>query len=387
MRKRKLKKTYRNLAIVTIIVLVLVTIMNFHVLKWKDYQLQIPKENLKFNEELIPKVKVSSLSMIMAGDALIHKTVYLDAKTGEGYDFRKMFKHIKPIVQKYDLAFYNQETILGGAEIGLSTYPMFNSPYEVGDAFLDAGFNMVSLANNHTLDRGSKAIINSRNYWNKKDVMVIGSSTSPAERDNIQIFEKKGIKYALLAYTTLTNGLRSPNDYYVNVYSDTRVKRDIDLIKDKTDFIFVSMHWGVEYYPDVSPDQKRIATYLNSLGVAIVIGHHPHVIEPIEFIGDTLVIYSLGNFISSQNGADRLSGAMVDVKLNIKEEAGVKTKSIENVETRLIYTHYKSNGVTRYGYLVYPYEMLNNGILNNYQNLFNNLKERIQKLDKTIVVK
>lgn len=387
MRKRRIKKTYKILAFLTGIVMLVVLAMNIHVLSWQEYGVITNLAKFKYRDEVVPEIDESSLSIIMVGDALIHKTIYLDAKTSTAYDFRKMFVHVKPIIEKYDLAFYNQETILGGAELGLSTYPMFNSPYEVGDAFLDSGFNLVSLANNHTLDRGAKAIINSRKYWNSKEAMVIGSATSAEERDNIQVMEKNGIKYSLLAYTTLTNGLKSPNDYYVNVYSEERVKKDINLIKDKTDFIFVSMHWGIEYNPNVSADQKRIANYLSSLGVDVVIGHHPHVIEPIEFIGNTLVIYSLGNFISSQNGAGRLSGAMVSANLNLTTDSGTTTKAITDVEAELIYTHYKSGYNTRYGYLVYPYSMLNNSILANYQTYFKNLKERITKLDKSIVVK
>ena len=172
-----------------------------------------------------PKVTKYKTNLIMVGDALIHSAVYADAKMGNGYDFKPMLKHIKPIIKKYDLAYYNQETILGGTEIGLSTYPCFNSPYEVGDAFLDAGFNIVSLANNHTLDRGKQAIINSRKYWNSKDVLVSGSATSQKERDNIPIKEVNNIKYTMLAYTTTTNGIRNPNDYYVNIYNKEQVKK------------------------------------------------------------------------------------------------------------------------------------------------------------------
>ena len=116
------------------------------------------KDSLRYEKEV---------SMVMVGDALIHQSIYLSSKSGDGYNFTNMLSKIKPIVSKYDIAYYNQETVLGGTKLGLSTYPRFNSPYEVGDAFRDAGFNMVSLANNHTLDRGKNAITNSVNYWNK----------------------------------------------------------------------------------------------------------------------------------------------------------------------------------------------------------------------------
>lgn len=382
MLKSKLKRGPKILLFISIVVIGGSTALNIITyIKSKDTNVFVmPYFKIKKEEP-----KEYNLSMIMAGDALIHESIYLDAKTSNTYDFKKMFVNIKPIIKQYDLAFYNQETILGGAQIGLSTYPSFNSPYEVGDAFIDMGFNMVSLANNHTLDRGSKAIINSRAYWNKQDVMVNGSATSSQERDAIKVIEKNGIRYTLLAYTTLTNGIKSPNDYYVNIYSEERVKRDIELIKEKTDFIFVSMHWGIEYSPDVSLEQKKIANYLSQLGVDIVIGHHPHVIEPIEYIDNTLVIYSLGNFISSQTGVERLSGAMVSVELNLIKDQELISKTVDKVAARLIYTEYQS-GTRRHSYLVHTYDKLNDNILPDYQRYFEKLKERITKLDSSILV-
>lgn len=327
-----------------------------------------------------------NISLIMAGDALIHSAVYADAKTNSKYDFKPMLTEIKPIIQNYDLAFYNQETILGGTELGLSTYPRFNSPYEVGDAFINAGFNMVSLANNHTLDRGEKAIVNSRNYWNKQDVLVSGSATSKTERNNIEVKEINNIKYTMLAYTTTTNGINSPNDYYVNIYNKNQVKQDIESIKDKTDIIIVSMHWGEEYNHNITNKQKEIATYLSSLGVNIIIGHHPHVVEPIEYINNTLVIYSLGNFISAQRGVERLTGLMVSVNIE-KTIIETNTKiNISNPTAELIYTYSKGN--PRSSFKVYPYTKLNEKILPNYKEYYNKFMNIItSKSNKVIPVK
>lgn len=386
-KKRKLKNKYKFLANIFILLVLIFIVSKVYVQTFYE-----EKENSKealFQEEIKEeKIKEHSLSMIMVGDALIHRSIYVEAKQADGtYDFRKIFKYTKPIVIQYDLAFYNQETILGGAEIGLSTYPTFNSPYELGDAFIDSGFNLVSLANNHTLDRGEKAVINSREYWNKQDVLVSGSARSQEERDDFIIKEKNGIKYSLLAYTTSTNGIKSPNDYYVNIYSAAQAQKDIEALRDKVDFLFVSMHWGVEYNPNVSPTQRQIAEYLSSLGVDIVIGHHPHVVEPVEFIGDTLVIYSLGNFISSQIGADRLTGAMISVNLNLIEEAGVKTKSIEDLEAQLIYTFYENKGGINQSYLIYPYTELNEKIFPEYKRYYEIIKERLTRLDENIIVR
>ena len=346
--------------------------------------LQRKKENIKSK---FP-IKKYNLSLIMGGDALIHSAIYNDALKNGKYDFKPMLENIKPIISKYDLAYYNQETILGGSELGLSTYPCFNSPYEVGDAFIDAGFNVVSLANNHTLDRGAKAIINSRKYWNAKDVMVNGSSTSLEEKSNIDIKEKNGITYALLSYTTSTNGISRKNDYYVNWYSKENVKKEIEKIRDKVDLLMVAIHWGVEYNTGVTANQKEIAKYLSSLGVDIVIGCHPHVIEPIEYINNTLVIYSLGNFLSAQRTNEQLSGLLLSVNVNktINNMTNMKKVEIKNPTAEFIYTYSNHSNGYRNGFKLYPYKMLNENIFKDYKMMYNTLKKRVTSLEPSVKV-
>lgn len=353
--------------------IVIITIFSFFTYKTIDYTINLEKnkeKTLNNKEEKIEKLKEEkyNISLIMAGDALIHSALYADAKNNNKYDFKPMLEDIKPIIEKHDLAFYNQETILGGTEIGLSTYPCFNSPYEVGDAFIDAGFNIVSLANNHTLDRGVKAITNSRNYWNKQDVLVSGSATSKEERNNIEVKEINNIKYTMLAYTTTTNGIKANKNYHVNIYNKEQVKKDIELIKDKTDIILVSMHWGEEYNHSIINQQKAIATYLSSLGVDIIIGHHPHVVEPIEYINNTLVIYSLGNFISAQRGVERLTGLMVSVDIEKTILENEMSINISDPTAELIYTYSTYN--PRENFKVYPYTKLNEKILPNYKDYY-----------------
>lgn len=327
----------------------------------------INNSNVDVKEENVPK----KLSLVMVGDGLIHGAVYGDAKEGNSYNFYKMLSEMKPIISSYDLAFYNQESILGGSELGLSSYPRFNSPYEVGDAFLDAGFNLVSLANNHTLDRGEVAICNSLNYWKNKDAYTAGSYESDDARNRILIKEKNGIRYALLAYTCWTNGLSVPNGktYLLNRYDDELVKRDIESVRDKVDLLMVSMHFGDEYSLTPSSEQKRIAKYLSDLGVDIIIGHHPHVVQPIDFINNTLVIYSLGNFISAQRGVEKLTGLMVSVDV-LKESNEAEIK-LDNVKAELTYTYSNYTNSGRNGFKVYPYSKLNDSILPNYKMYYN----------------
>ncbi len=329
----------------------------------------------------IPPSKTQTrASLFMVGDALIHSAVYADADTGNGYDFRPMIEEVKKISKDYDLAFYNQETILGGSELGLSSYPRFNSPYEVGDAFVDAGFNLVSLANNHTLDRGETAILNSHRYWGKHpDVKTAGSFSSWDDFNQPNIGEVNGIRYAFFAYTDWTNGLTVPSgkEYLLNRYSNELAKQDIEAVRDRVDVVIVSMHFGDEYSLNVSSRQREIATYLASLGVDIVIGHHPHVVEPIEMIDDTLVIYSLGNFISAQRGVEKLTGMMFSLDIVKTTEDGVSKVTLENMKAGLVYTYSDTiNGIRR-NFKVYPYQNLTEELLPNHEMYYNKYMDLI----------
>lgn len=346
------------------------------------------EEKIEEEEEIYPKI--SKISMLMTGDALIHNSVFKDAALGDGnYDFTKQMEYIAPIVKNYDLAFYNQETIIGGKDLGISTYPLFNSPDEIGDCMINMGFNMVNLASNHTLDKGEKGVLYSLNYWKNKDVLTAGSYESEEDRVTPRIKEMNGIKYTLLAYTTSTNGIPYPNGktYYAVPYSNETVKADIERVQNEVDLIFVSMHWGTEYYQDADQNQKAVAEYLSSLGVDIVIGTHPHVLEPIEYINDTLVIYSLGNFISAQVGVERLTGALVTLDITKEEYEDKSTNiTISNLNTELIYTSYKNTPAYWSEFKIIPYSQLNDEILPNYKEHYAKYSSIIKKYDETIMV-
>ena len=377
MRKRrvKIKKGGRIFVVLLCFVVLGILALDYSNFPLKKEPKEEPKKEEKAQERKEPKYYEAHLFMV--GDALIHSAVYQDAKQADGtYDFKPMLELIKPISSQYDLVYYNQETILGGTELGLSNYPRFNSPYEVGDAFIDAGFNMVSLATNHTMDKNEQGVINSVNYWSqhKDSVVYSGQWTSFESRENevSQIYEKNGIRYAFLSYTTWTNGLETPagKEYLNNVYSDEKASADIAKVRDKADVIIVAMHWGTEYSLGVSYDQERIAKFLSEQGVQIIIGAHPHVVEPVEYINDgkTFVIYSLGNFISDQEGNERLTGLMMslDIKKKVDIDDSV-TVTVENPKAELIYT--KSYYGRKRSFKVYPYSQLNTNLLSNYSAL------------------
>ena len=342
----------------------------------------------KIEEVIEPEPAEYSFSMAMVGDSLIHSGVYADAWNGTTYDFDKMLVSMKPIIQSYDLAFVNQETIIGGASLGYSSYPRFNTPEQIGSSLINAGFDIINVANNHTLDKGEAGMLNSLNYWNDKNVITVGMNSSFEERDNIKTYEKNGITYAILSYTTVTNGLSVPagKEYYLNIYDSTRVANDIAKVRDKVDIVMVSMHYGSEYTHTPTEEQTTIASYLASLDVDIVIGHHPHVIQPITYIDDTLVIYSLGNFLSGQIGINKQIGMIASLEVHKVVDGDNVNISIQNVRGDLIYTHYNYYGGRYSNYYVYPFNELNDTILPNYKSYETQYGGIIGQYDSNILV-
>lgn len=312
---------------------------------------------------------LDSLKIVMVGDALLHKSVYEDARTDSGYDFAPMLESIIPLIQPYDVRFYNQETILGGTQLGLSTYPTFNSPQEFGDAMLGLGFNLVSLANNHTLDKGERGVRAMLEYWRAaerkySDLLTAGSYESARDRATPRIMRKNGITYTMLAYTYGTNGIPVPKgkEYLVNVYTKEMMLQDIKAVRDKVDLLIVSMHWGIEYEFTPSSEQRELARFLAHNGVDIIIGNHPHVIQPIEIIDNTFVVYSLGNFLSGQKGLAKNIGALIGLSLHKTKEGKIV---FDDIQSELIYTHSVQGKNIR----LYPFGKLDNAILPNYKKI------------------
>ena len=182
--------------------------------------------------------------------------------------------------------------------------------------------------------------------------------------NDIKIYEQNGIKYAFFAYTTISNA-NVKKEYLLNMYSADKVKNDIETVKDQVDVIIVSMHWGVEDTNVPTESQKQIAEYLSSLGVNLVIGHHPHVVQPVEYVGDTLVLYSLGNFISNQLSIRLNNGIGLMYGIDIVLEGNKVTFENEYKELVLSYAENSKN------FKVIPFSKLNNNLLNNYENIQN----------------
>lgn len=384
-KKRRLKKWVKvTIGILFIFLIVLASYILYT--KYLKNKTDKKEEKTKTISTVITKESEDSnkLSMVMVGDCLIHRFVYTDAKNSDGsYSFSKMFTEVEPLIKNHDLAFYNQESNIGGKSLGLSAYPRFNSPEEIGDDMIDLGFNLVSLANNHTMDKGEQGVINSVNYWKTKPgVYYTGQALSEEDREsNIKIEEKNGIKYAFFAYTTVTNGLLPPSgkEYLTNIYSKEKAQTDINKVKDKVDLIIVSMHWGEEYTTTPNTSQKNIAKELSDMGVNLIIGNHAHSLQPVEMVGDTLVFYALDNFISAQDTPDKQTGALVTLNIEKQKDGTIK---FSDIKANLIYTYFKGNS----NFKIYPYTKLDNSLLNNYETYYNKYKSVLTRYSDIIEV-
>ena len=302
--KRKMKK--KGLLLIFIL-LILGIGSAFSIPKIFDKQPVKTKEKIEpVIEE--PKDKVYTAKFLAAGDALIHKPVRNSGKQSDGtWNYTAQFDMIRDILAEYDIKFYNQESVISGND---DYYPTggglyFNTPKAYGDAAVEAGFNLVSLANNHSMDVGTNGALGSVGYWKTKEGIIFDGMTDSEEMRNDYtrlIGEANGITYGFVAYTTSTNGNPVPNSkpYLVNTYSEEKVKNDIAALRDQVDVLIVSMHWGIEYILEPNAEEKKIANFLAEQDVDIVIGNHAHCIQPIEKIGDTVVFYALGNLISNQ---------------------------------------------------------------------------------------
>ena len=302
----------------------------------------------------------SRVSFVAVGDNLIHDTVYEQAaaRVSDGYDFSYDYEKIADKIAAPDVAILNQETIIS-TEHNVSSYPMFNSPVEVGEEMLKIGFDVFNIATNHSLDCGEKGLISAINFWKSKNAITTGAYLNSDDMANIPMNEVNGVKIAYLGFTESTNGLSLPDDtevILVQAKDESLLQQQIAKAKETADVVIVNAHWGEEYTHEPNDNQRSLAQKLASWGADVIIGTHPHVIQPVEYIVNsdgrkTLVAYSLGNFISAQNRGPRMLGGMLNFEVVKNNATG--DIALENVKFSGVVTHYG------YGYSnirVYPLE-------------------------------
>ena len=283
----------------------------------------------------LPVLASNQVTVVAVGDDLIHQEIYEAARRKNGtYNFSSLFSHMKSDIQAADLAVINQETIL--TDGNYSGYPCFGSPKSLGDAIAKAGFDVVLHATNHTMDKGESGIRTTLNFWSKKypSIKVLGIHKNQKDADKITVVKKNGIRIAMLNYTYGLNGFSLPygKDYLVDLLdSRTKIQKDIRKARKKSDFVIVFAHWGTEYTYSPDASQKSWAQFFADEGVDVVVGGHPHVLEPVKKIkgkngNKTLVYYSLGNYVSRQRRVECLLGGMAKFTI-VKTKNGARLKS------------------------------------------------------------
>jgi poly-gamma-glutamate capsule biosynthesis protein CapA/YwtB (metallophosphatase superfamily) len=299
----------------------------------------------------------SQVTLLAVGDNLIHREVIASGLSPDGsYHYDHLYSNLKDEISSADLAIVNQETIFGGNNSSFSGYPKFNSPTQIGDALVDVGFDIILHATNHTMDMGLEGVENTIAYWKTKPgITILGINETEEASNQVPILTKNGIKLAMLNYTYGLNGIPLPKDkpYLVNLLDKKKMKADLEYAEANADFTIVFPHWGSEYSFQVSQMQKELTEFFYEQGVDLIIGCHPHVIEPVEWVETEpghrmLVCYSLGNFLSYQREAERMLGAMAAVTI-VKDDHGTY---ISNASITPIVTHYE-NGPRDYHYAIY----------------------------------
>ena len=258
--------------------------------------------------ELTDPFAGAEITVTACGDNLIHPNIYIDAayrKTAEkDYDFLPMYSHIAPHVDGADIAFINQETVMAGEGYANSGYPTFNSPQQLGLDLAELGFDIIGLANNHMLDKGAAGLEATINFWNSQPVTQLGGYLNEDDYAKLRITETEGVKIVWLSYTLHTNMISKPasSPLVIPYIDDALILSDLARAQEAGDFVIVSIHWGDENTQTPNAEQKRLASMIAENGADVILGHHSHTLQPIEWIeterGRTLCIYSLGNLVS-----------------------------------------------------------------------------------------
>lgn len=327
-------------------------------------EIEVKKEGNSQKEGYIQEEELRTITLSAVGDIMVHSPQFQSAYVGDGkYDFVPVFEEVKKIIVDSDLALCNLETTISTPERGYSGYPCFKTPEELISAIKDAGFNVVTTANNHSLDGREFGVVHTLDVLDKHDLWHAGTARNQLESEKILIVERKGIKLGILAYTYGTNGMEATVDqdklkYMVNYIKVEEIEEDIKRARQEgADAIILCMHWGVEYDRAVGEEQKRLADKLFDAGADIILGSHPHVIQTMEKKTvssangedrEVFVAYSLGNFISNQRDRYRDSGVIVNITIT-KEGNKTIIEDVKYIPTWV--RKFKQDGKVQYSIL------------------------------------
>ena len=295
-----------------------------------------------------------TFSLAAIGDVMCHNTQYMDAynSSTDSYDFSYVFEDIQTYIQSADISIGSLETTFAGKDRGYSNYPTFNSPEQLAYDLSEMGLDVLSTAGNHALDKGFSGLSNTLDVLDDANISHSGTYRSQEDRDSVLIEDVKGVKVAILSYTYGTNGIPVPSDkeFCVNLIDKDLIKKDIENAKSQNaDVIISCMHWGIEYQTTPNDEQEDLANFLFENGVDIILGNHPHVLQPMEkrsvtladgTVKDCFVVYALGNFICDQNSENTRNSIILNLDITKNPDGKI---SIDKVDYVPIYMYKNSN--------------------------------------------
>lgn len=336
-----------------------------------------------------------TFTLTSLGDTLCHNTQYWDAynsKTDE-YDFSYVYEDIKNYTLSSDITIGSLETTFAGKEKGYSNYPTFNTPDSLATALKDIGVDVVSLAGNHALDYGYTGLCRTIDVFNNIGLSHLGTYKTAEDQEKILIKDVKGVKIAFINYTYGTNGIPLPSgkEFCVNLIDKDFIKKQINQAKEQNvDMIVACMHWGTEYRTTANSEQKDLANFLFENGVDVILGNHPHVLEPMEkktitlqdgTTKDVFVVYALGNFTADQRDEITRDSAILNLTITKNSDGKI---SIDKVNYVPIYM-YKNTNVSTHKFKILDIEKT----IKDYEEgkttsinstVYNNLKKQLEKI-------
>jgi len=295
-----------------------------------------------------------TITLVAAGDCMMHNTQIWSGLQEDGsYCFDSFFADIEDLIKEGDYSLINLETPMAGAASGYTGYPAFNSPDAITDTLKDAGFDLIVTANNHAMDRGYQGAIRTLDVLHAAGLDTVGTYKSEEDSRAFLIKDIKGVKVAFIAYSYSTNGIPVPQDhpYLFNFMDKDKILADIEAVRPQVDVLVLILHWGVEYMPKPTIEQRNTAYEFLEAGADVILGSHPHVIQNMEVfkVGekDKFVMYSMGNFISHQQGQKRNSGIVLKIKFTRDIDSG--DAFLDQVSYTPTYSHhYYENGKMKF---------------------------------------
>ena len=346
------------------------------------------------SETVEEKVAPINFTMTAIGDTLCHNTQYWDAynSSTKQYDFSYVYDNIKDYTSSADITIGSLETTFAGEDRGYSNYPVFNSPDSLATGLKDIGVDVISLAGNHALDYGYSGICRTIDVLDNVGISHLGTYKSAEDQDKILIKDVKGVKIAFINYTYGTNGIPVPSDkpYCLNLIDKDLISKQIKQAKEQNvDMIVACMHWGTEYKTSANDEQKELADFLFKSGVDIILGNHPHVLEPMEkktitlddgSTKDVFVVYALGNFTADQRAEITRDSAILNLDITKDSDGKILINKVSYVPIYM----YKNSAAKVHKFKILDIEKsianYDSGDTSIGSSVYSNLKVQLQKI-------